>query len=256
MSLVQECARRIRSQIIQIEQHRSVLVQVGRRWATARDALRSATADATSEVITRSLGALGDGIDGLERAVAHLSGALDHIAAYGPALGMDLTVGSGDNRSPTVTAPAPADRTVWIRRAGDSLPPRRGGVGPTHGRLFDPSGTEMTDPQLTHPSGYLRSGTVSDARAGLRPDWYPTAQVIREHVEPHAAAILRRPGSPKEAVLVVNNWPCETVERYVGCDEVLPGLLPTGKRLVVFVNDGQQTRLFGIYHGTGEGLAS
>lgn len=253
MSLVEECARRIRAQVTQIEQQRAVVVQVSRRWASARDGLRAATVDAGSALVTRSVTAISDAIDGLDRVVNALTAALDQIAAYGPALGVDLTSNASD--PPSASGPSPVDRAVWIREAGDSLPPRPGGVGPTHGRLFDEAGTELTDPRFTSPSGYLRSGTVTAAREGLRADWYPTAQVIREHVEPHAAAILRRKDSPQVAVLVVNNWPCSTVERYVGCDEVLPGLLPATKRLVVFVNDGQQTRLFGIYHGTGEGIA-
>ncbi|WP_255500684.1 DddA-like double-stranded DNA deaminase toxin [Micromonospora sp. Llam0] len=82
------------------------------------------------------------------------------------------------------------------------------------------------------------------------------AQGTREHVEAHAAALLRKPGAPKEAVLVVNKPTCVSRGEYVGCDEVLPGMLPEGSRLAVHVSDGATTRPLKVYTGTGEGIAS
>jgi len=80
--------------------------------------------------------------------------------------------------------------------------------------------------------------------------------VTREHTEAHAAAMLRRPGSPQDAVLVINKPTCTSRGNYVGCDEVLPGMLPAGKRLAVYATDEQQQpRLLKVYEGTGEGIA-
>jgi hypothetical protein len=62
---------------------------------------------------------------------------------------------------------------------------------PTHGLLFDGDGTPLTGTPLTQSGGLLRSGAAPGARDGLRPDWHPLAQVTREHVEAHAAALLR-----------------------------------------------------------------
>jgi hypothetical protein len=60
----------------------------------------------------------------------------------------------------------------------------------------------------------------------LRADWHPRDQVIRV-----------------------------TRGRYVGCDELLPGMLPQGTRLPVHLGDEQGTRLLKIHEGTGEGIA-
>ncbi len=108
---------------------------------------------------------------------------------------------------------------------------------------------------LNIADGKLRSGKVPSARDGLRADWYPHAQVIREDVGGHAAAMLRQPGSPQEAALVINKPTCVSNGNFVGCDEVLAGMLPPGKRLAIYVPDGQRTWLHKVYAGTGEGTA-
>lgn len=150
---------------------------------------------------------------------------------------------------------APDQIPGWVREAASKLPERPGGVGPTHGTLHGVDGQPLAKSPLTRTNGDLRSGKVPSARDGLRSDWYPGAQVIREHVESHAAAILRKPGTPQEAVIVINKPTCRTMGKYVGCDEVLPGLLPEGKRLAVYVTDGRETKLLKVYQGTGEGIA-
>jgi hypothetical protein len=101
----------------------------------------------------------------------------------------------------------------------------------------------------------LRSGVVAGARDALRPDWHSRDQVTREHVEAHAAAVLRKPDAPTDVVLVINKPTCVTRGRYVGCDELLPAMLPQGTRLVVYVRAGQETTLLKIHEGTGEGIA-
>ena len=151
----------------------------------------------------------------------------------------------------------PAWPPGWIRDAGDRLPARSRTDRKTTGHLYGADGKPLNsvEDKLTMSDGRLRSGEVDVARSGIRPDWYPTAQVTREHVEAHAAAILRRPRSPNEAVVVVNKETCTSRLDYVGCDEVLPGLLPRGKRLAVYVKEGGSTTLFKVYRGTGEGIA-
>lgn len=219
---------------------------------------RASRGDRRRPVAARSVQSLSEGIEALQRASDHLGAASQHLVAYGSALGVDLG-GAGEASCSTPTGRLVGDLgdlAGWIRDAGTSLPERLNDVGPTHGRLFSAEGVELADSAPAAPRGHLRSGAAAGAREGLRSDWYRAAQVIREHVESHAAAILRRPGAPREAVLVVNNEPCRTFERYVGCEEVLPGLLPVGSRLVVFVTDGRRTRLFAVYDGTGEGIAS
>jgi hypothetical protein len=76
-----------------------------------------------------------------------------------------------------------------------------------------------------------------------------------DHVEAQAAAILRRPDSPKEATLVLNQQPCDDPRRPLMCEKILPKILPAGSRLTVFLTDGQRTWPHKVYVGTGEGIA-
>ncbi|MGW0434502.1 DddA-like double-stranded DNA deaminase toxin [Micromonospora sp. NPDC003197] len=214
---------------------------------------------------------VGRALDGFAAAIERLREA-DHLAAqsaeavraYANAIGIDLPAPSSqsaDNAGQTGTSVQRAAGDVlptqeWVEDAGGRLPRRPGGKGPTHGLLFDISGTPLTGTPLTQSEGYLRSGRAPGARDGLRQDWHPLAQVTREHVEAHAAALLRKPGAPREAVVVVNKPTCVSKGEYVGCDEVLPGMLPRGSRLAVYVSDGATTRLLKVYTGTGEGIAS
>jgi hypothetical protein len=153
------------------------------------------------------------------------------------------------------TAPGPPPVPGWISQAAAKLPQRSGGKGPVQGLLLDVSGRPVPGAPFTTGSGLLRSGAVPEARDGIRSSWHALAQATREHVEAHAAAILRKPGSPQQAALVINKATCVSRGEYVGCDEVLPGMLPRGKRLTVYVTNGQQTRLLKVYEGTGEGIA-
>lgn len=152
------------------------------------------------------------------------------------------TVGRGD--------PIPE----WVHDAALRLPYRRNGKGPTHGSLADPGGAPLAGPSPP-AGGLLRSGAMPGARDGLRTDWHPLAQVTTEHVEAHAAALLRRPGAPRHAVLIINNPTCTSRGQYVGCDELLPGMLPNSTRLTVYLSDGRTATLAATYTGTGEGIA-
>lgn len=69
----------------------------------------------------------------------------------------------------------------------------------------------MRDPDFSaEPDGRLRSrqlrvGRLPAAGVGLKP---PLAQaIVIDHAEAQAAAVLRRPGSPSEATLVLNHTP-------------------------------------------------
>lgn len=159
------------------------------------------------------------------------------------------TSASSDNAGALADA-APA----WIQEVADRLPRRPRNKGPTHGVITDATGASLHGPPLAQGGGQLRSGVAPGARDGIRADWHSLAQVTSEHVEAHAAALLRQPGAPRSATLIVNNNPCVSRGQYVGCDELLPGMLPPGTELTVYVTDGQHTRLVKVYTGTGEGL--
>lgn len=200
-----------------------------------------------------------------ERQILEAEGALLRSAEAAGELAETLRTGRGTSAAPpnadtdsspeTPAAAGSGGLGAWLRRAAARLPIRAGDRGPTHGVLADDQGHPIEDKRLTRADGLLRSGGIREARTGLRPDWYPTAQVTWEHVEAHAAAALRGPGAPRHGVLVINNVTCRSLGRYVGCDEVLSGMLPAGSTLAVHVTtDGRNARLLRTYRGTGEGI--
>jgi hypothetical protein len=71
------------------------------------------------------------------------------------------------------------------------------------------------------------------------------------HVEGHAAALMRAPDGPRRVTLVTNNPPC-TGKR--GCRALLPGMLPTGAELTIFVSDADGLRFYDTYRGHGRGV--
>ena len=65
---------------------------------------------------------------------------------------------------------------------------------------------------------------------------------IKSHVEAHAAAIMREQGL-SEATLYINRVPCPGK---IGCDAMLPRMLPEGARLRVIGPDGFERIYFGL----------
>ncbi|NJO84018.1 MAG: hypothetical protein HC828_15350 [Blastochloris sp.] len=106
------------------------------------------------------------------------------------------------------------------RTPGDKLPTWQKGH-PTRGVLD--TGSEEID--LVSGSGGPANNMPLDT-PGMRDD-----MVVRTHVEAHAAAIMRQRGL-KEATLYINNTPC--LGR-LGCDNMLPHMLPEGATLHVRV---------------------
>jgi hypothetical protein len=58
----------------------------------------------------------------------------------------------------------------------------------------------------------------------------------------HVAAIMRRPGAPREMTLYVNNKPCQ---RRLGCDRTLKYQLPPGATLTVYWPGGRKVYIGG-----------
>lgn len=73
-----------------------------------------------------------------------------------------------------------------------------------------------------------------------------------DHVEAHAAAILRQPGAPQHATLVLNQAPCDSRTRPLVCETILSGLLPARTTLTVYVTDHDGLRHHNDYTGTAE----
>lgn len=136
----------------------------------------------------------------------------------------------------------------YVRRIAAALPDAG---AKTVGQLVDRSGQPL--------SGVLWSGEDGPGRGapGIRRDgpkpWADMTTVL-QHVEGHAAAVLRRPDAPTEAVLVVSRPPCDG--RF-GCDRILPDTLPRRTRLWVYVRgeDGEPYLFNGRpYAGNGLGV--
>ncbi|WP_326555161.1 DddA-like double-stranded DNA deaminase toxin [Micromonospora sp. NBC_01813] len=232
----------------------------------SRSGLETVTRNSRHQAVADAISAITSSIRQIDEAEKLSRASTSALVAYGRVLGIDLTPGiaaaTSATRGPGVANGSPstepgstagARASQWLQDASRQLP-RRGKKGPTHGLLYDASGKQMISPPLTQGGGALRSGGVPDARADIRADWHALAQVTREHVEAHAAAVLRKPDTPTEAALVVNKPSCVTRGEYVGCDEVLPGLIPEGKRLAVYLWDGDIATLQRVYTGTGEGI--
>lgn len=229
--------------------HRHMLV----RLFSGTNHHQAGTAVASLKAATDRLREARQASDAAELAIAVYQNAVAGGTPAPPAVSSAVLtpVTSPAADSPTST---PTFAPVWIQEAAGRLPRRPRNKGPTHGILTDTAGVPMLGLPLTRSDGQLRSGDAPGARAGIRPDWHPLAQVTFEHVEAHAAALLRLPGAPRSAVLVVNNLTCVSRGQYVGCDELLPGMLPQNTELAVYVTDGQRTHLTKVYTGTGEGL--
>lgn len=103
----------------------------------------------------------------------------------------------------------------------------------------------------------LFSGRVGPAEAleGLRTDLPRKPHLwksVREHVEGHAAAWMRRQEGNQHVVLVVSKEPCAGRQ---GCDRTLPHILRRGSSLTVYVAEaGKPVRYYQRYEGTGKGV--
>jgi hypothetical protein len=146
-----------------------------------------------------------------------------------------------------------------VRAAAASLPLRTDAHDKTEAFLLDSDNRVLHDAEFAADadgrlrSRQIRAGRRPAAGVGLKP---PVAQAtVMDHVEAHAAAIMRRPGGPTEATLILNQAPCDDPVKPLVCERVLPKILPEGARLTVFVSEDEQVRLHKVYVGTGEGIA-
>ena len=142
--------------------------------------------------------------------------------------------GPASGGQPDASQPAPFIESIFKR-----LPERPENKGPTKGIIAAPDGRGMT--HLI--SGARGPGAGSPRLTG------PVAKlsVAQDHVEGHAAALLRRAGAPKEATLYLNNKPCPGEG---GCDETLEDQLPKGTKLTVYWPGDHK-----VYRGNGKGMA-
>lgn len=159
-----------------------------------------------------------------------------------------LPVPAGAPEEPEPVGPD-AGMPSFVQRIADTFRHARPPSTQTVGYLVDRHGRPLHDERLI-------SGSDGPARGapGLNPD-YPASgwESALTHVEGHAAALLRRPEAPTDAVLVVSKEPCPPPR---GCRVVLPPILPEGTTLHVYLAEpGKQPRWYDSYPGNGRGLA-
>lgn len=119
----------------------------------------------------------------------------------------------------------------------------------------DSAGAEALVVRAAEADGRLRSRQIwaSGRRpaAGVGLTMRAGRARVMDHVEPQAAAIMRRPGVPRDGILVVNNAPCGELDQPLMCDPLLPDILPEGSTLTVYLSDGADTTFYRTYTGTG-----
>ncbi|MFG3343404.1 DddA-like double-stranded DNA deaminase toxin [Glycomyces sp. NPDC048151] len=172
----------------------------------------------------------------LEGAIAAAEAARGHASGTG---------GGGSGPPPTPPTPSPdpgPERPVPVhaRRLAERLPVRESG---DKTRLF--AFTDEDGEAVEYASGRRR-----DARDGLKPD-FARRFVVRDHAEGHVAADMRRPGGPEHVSVVINNEPCQALE---GCDATIPHIIPKDATMTVYLAEGEATRHYRTYTGTGEGI--
>jgi uncharacterized protein YukE len=246
MSPLEAVAATLRAQAAQVAQQRAVALALIQRLTGARDALHAATTGAASPEAARSVQALSEAVEALQRAVKHLGAVVAHIAAYGPALGVNLgpsVTGAGGQESsrPDTAVSQPEALPEPITRMSRRLPPRPDDRGPTHGWLLDE--------HLRPVGGQFRSGEDFTLIADLDLQGRePLARSLLADVESKVAAAMRRGQAGPACALVINNTPCRG---RLGCDTLLPDILPANSRLTVYVSDANGVKLYKTYTGTG-----
>ncbi|MDG4834114.1 SCP1.201-like deaminase [Solwaraspora sp. WMMD1047] len=243
------------------------MVRIGVRLRAAVADVRAAAA--TANQVARRL------TETAARLQEHLRGAagpsVDHLSTA-------LRVATARARQGAASARAGADAveaymtSIGVPLKAQSPPPKPGGVAGTPTfpagvaaaaailRSLLPRGSKVAG-MLLSPDGRTRSKPIwsggdgpGAGAPGLRRDsalrWHQMAAAT-QHVEGHAAAILRRPAAPAEAILVVSAPPCGGPK---GCHRRLAEMLPVGTTLRVYVaGDGDTPTWWADYHGNGRG---
>ncbi|MFY1674012.1 DddA-like double-stranded DNA deaminase toxin [Plantactinospora sp. WMMB334] len=206
--------------------------------------------DAAWNLLTQADDRLHDAATALATATAAVTDYVATIGAHLPHTG---------TAEPTAEQPWPRLATsatnqpvpAFVARAAAELRTLLPKGAKTVGLLTTPDGGTQGEPIWSGADG-----PAAEA-ARLRRDsprrWHQNVAAT-QHVEGHAAAIMRRPDGPRHAVLVVSKRPCPGP---LGCDRLLTGLLPAGATLTVYVtgkNSGPQ--LWKTYTGTGEGVTT
>jgi hypothetical protein len=170
-----------------------------------------------------------------------LNGFMFGVPAIAP--GVSLFGGADSGGPSSGSGGGEGKMARFFQRFMDLLPARHGN-DPTHGVLTDAAGNRTLD---TFVSGKRSPDTDLTSP-------YSQAITVQDHAEGHAAARIRelaRNEGLSGATLYLNNKPCSGV---MGCDALLPHILPRDFRLTVYYPGAQGLPTGTVYLGTGLGI--
>ncbi|ROO63099.1 nucleic acid/nucleotide deaminase of polymorphic system toxin [Micromonospora sp. Llam0] len=264
-----EVAAGLQTVLEQIARQRACLAATVSSVNAASNRLQAVTAGSDHILVRQALAAAAASTTRLSEADRHLAEATMAIIEYGKAIGVVLAL-PRDSAPPAAAAASTRPEAAGSRRevspqpraaaetasgqstpAGDaapapyvpgfleSLPVRRSADAPTNGVITTTDGERISD---------VHSGKGGPGKGGpgLRPPFKHYVSAL-DHAEGHAAALMRTRGLTA-ATLYLNNTPC--VEP-MGCDRVLPYVLPKDTTLTVY----GPNRYVTVYQGNGKGLA-
>lgn len=261
-SSVGDVAAELNQAVQQLEGCRRTLAIAGDACQDARAGLAAAASGSGNALASAAVDAMTAAIDGLDDVRATLAAGASAIREYvleitgglgpSPVTGRPATA-TGRSRRPD--APRPADPAAGsatavptaglaqaVARVARRLPARTQRGSPTRGFVLDEAGNTLDEDPVV--SGTDRS--LLDDLALVGPERRASSQLT--DVESKVAARIRRGQLPARVVLVLNNTPCAGP---LGCQRMLPKVLPNGARVSVYVADGTCTELYGIYDGNG-----
>ena len=198
----------------------------------------------------------GIGAESMSQYMTEVTGQLDtvHQALIGVAEGLEQTQATAAvakehsgggllaTSTPRIdpTRPTP-DIPALARNLGEQLPAWR---KRQPARAFAYTSEDSTPIEFT-------SGNEPSAAAGLTEE-YRNRWVVTDHIEGKLGARMRQQDGPRDVTLIINKDPCPGP---MGCDSTMPGVIPEGSTVTIYVRAADGVRHFGTYRGTGEGIA-
>ncbi|MGW0434084.1 DddA-like double-stranded DNA deaminase toxin [Micromonospora sp. NPDC003197] len=250
MSALAEVAATIRAKVADLNAVAAALYTARAKLDQAQRRLAAVAYGAGRHEVTDAATTLSGAAGRADEAATLTLRAAEALAYYSTTIiGVPLSAAGGTSTEQSANLPFAPVVPEWVHHVGEGICQLLPRSNKTVGVLATADGRTRSKP--------MWSGTHGPAAGapGLRRDdkinqWHRLKSAV-EHVEGHAAAVMRRPSGPKDAVLVLSAPPCPGP---YGCSTILPELLPANSRLSVYVMgaDGR-VRFWRTYVGTGEG---
>jgi len=199
-------------------------------------ALAQALQGATDQGAVSAQGLLAEAVDALGALRDLVKRGVADVRTYRTSLTGSQPVAPAAQSQPT-TSPKPATEPPEVAAARAELPPPvvKGTRTKTHGQWSSADAPADRQP--------ITSGTRDDLYADTQRYLQANGMgqtVIGSHVETKVAVHMRQEGI-RDVTVVINHQPCEGP---LGCDTLLPRVLPEGSTLTVYgtAQDGTHTK--------------